>query len=133
MTIAARQLDAGREILDHQLIDRDGLLCGNVDDLELELRDDDDLPVVTAVLNGPGVLSNRMGGLLANALGELHRRLHPSLDGPARIPWRDVREVDSAVHLSVPRAALDGGAFETWCREHIVDRIPGDRHAPPPE
>ena len=40
MTIPARQLDAGREILDHQLIDRDGLFCGNVDDLELEIPED---------------------------------------------------------------------------------------------
>ena len=131
--MTARELDAGRELLDHQLIDRDGLLCGNVDDLELEVPEDGELPVVTAVLNGPGVLSNRIGGRAAEALGELHRRLHPSLDGPARIPWRDVRAIDSAVHLSVARAELEGGAFETWCREHIVDRIPGDRHAPPSE
>ena len=129
----SRQLDAGRELLDHQLIDRNGLLCGNVDDLELELSDDGDLPVVTAVLNGPGVLSNRIGGRLATALGELHRRLHPTLDGPARIPWRHVREVDSAVHLSVSRTELDGEAFEAWCADHIVDRIPGDRHVPAPE
>ena len=130
---AFRELDAGRELLDHQLIDREGLFCGNVDDLELELPEDGDLPIVTAVLNGPGVLSNRIGGRLATALGELNRRLHPTLDGPARIPWRDVREIDSAVHLSVARAELDGEAFEAWCADHIVDRIPGDRHAPAPE
>ena len=131
--ISSRQLDAGRELLDHQLIDRNGLFCGNVDDVELDLPDDGGLPVVTAVLNGPGVLSNRIGGRLARALGELHRRLHPTLDGAARIPWRHVRSIDSAVHLSVSREELDGGVFEAWCREHIVDRIPGDRHAPPPE
>ena len=131
---AFRELDAGRELLDHQLIDRDGLLCGNVDDVELELPDDaSELPVVTAVINGPGVLANRIGGRVARALGELHRRLHPTLEGAARIPWRDVRAIDSAVHLSVSREELDGGVFEAWCREHVVDRIPGDRHVPAPE
>ncbi|MFL6203781.1 MAG: hypothetical protein ACJ739_00375 [Acidimicrobiales bacterium] len=130
---AYRQLDGGRELLDHQLIDRDGLLCGNVDDIEVEITDDGELPVVTALLNGPGVLSNRIGGRLARALGELHRRLHPNLDGAARIEWRHVREIDSAVHLSVPREELDGGVFEAWCRDHIIARIPGDRHAPPAE
>jgi hypothetical protein len=128
-----RELDAGRELLDHLLIDRDGLLCGNVDDVELEIPDDGGPPVVTALLNGPGVLSNRIGGRLAEALGELHRRLHPSLDGAARIEWCHVRQIDSAVHLSVSREELDGGVFEAWCRDHIVERIPGDRHAPPPE
>jgi sporulation protein YlmC with PRC-barrel domain len=130
---AYRQLDGGRELLDHQLIDRDGMLCGNVDDLELELPDDGGLLIVTSVLSGPGVLSNRIGGRLATGLGELHRRLHPTLDGAARIPWSDVREIDSAVHLSVARTELDGHAFEAWCADHIVDRIPGDRHVPAPE
>jgi sporulation protein YlmC with PRC-barrel domain len=129
----AREIDGGRELLDHQLIDRDGLLCGNVDDVELEIPEGADLPVVTALLNGPGVLANRIGGRLASAMGELHSRLHPTLSGAARIPWRHVRTVDSAIHLSVSREVLDGGVFEAWCRDHIVDRIPGDRHVPAPE
>jgi hypothetical protein len=33
----------------------------------------------------------------------------------------------------VSREDLDGGAFEVWCREHVIDRIPGGRHAPAPD
>jgi len=129
---AARHIDAGRELLDHQLIDRDGMLCGNVDDVELEIVDGQ-LPRVTALLNGPGVLAGRIGGRVALGLGELHRRLHPTLDGQARIPISDVAEIGSAVRLNVGRDELDGGAFEVWVRDHIIARIPGDRHVPPPE
>jgi hypothetical protein len=125
-----RELDAGRELLDHQLVDRDGFLCGNVDDVEFDVPADGELPRVTALLNGPGVLATRLGGPLFRGLGELHRRLHPTLNGAAHIPMRDVTEIGSAIKLNVSRGELDGGRFELWVRDHVIRRIPGAGHAP---
>ena len=47
-------LHVGRNILDHQLLDKDGRRCGNVDDLALEGGAGEALEVV-AILSGPGV------------------------------------------------------------------------------
>jgi sporulation protein YlmC with PRC-barrel domain len=126
---AAREMDAGRELLDHQLIDVDGFFCGNVDDVELEIPDDGGLPVVVALLNGPEVLAKRLKGHVARGAGDLHRRLHPTLDGPARVPMRLVREIGSSVQLSARRDDLDGNRFEMWVRDHVISRIPAAKNA----
>ena len=64
----ARVLFAALHLLDHQLIDRDGLLAGNVDDLELSI-DEDGAAHVVALVTGPGALwqrfdRRRLGGWL---------------------------------------------------------------------
>ena len=57
---AGRVLHAALHLLDRQLRDRDGELCGKVDDLELEQADDGTW-YVTAILTGPGHLLYRLG------------------------------------------------------------------------
>jgi hypothetical protein len=126
----ARRLDAGRELLDHQLVDRDGLLCGNVDDVELEVPDDGGLPVVTALLAGPGVLAERFGGRVGHAWAELQRRLHPGDDDVGRIPMRSVTDIGSAITLSVAREDVDADRFEVWFRDKVIQRLPGADRAP---
>lgn len=125
-----RRLDGARELLDHQLIDRDGMLCGNVDDVELEVPEGAALPVVTALLAGPGVLSERIGGRVGHAWAELQRRLHPGEDDVGRIPMHAVTNIGSAVALNLRREELDSDRFELWVQDHVIDRIPGAAHAP---
>ena len=55
------RLYAGLELLDRQLRDRDGRLCGNVDDLEIERSPDTGELYVTAFVAGPGALLQRTG------------------------------------------------------------------------
>src|SRR2546426_5894659 len=45
-----RPVDAGLDLLDRQLIDPDGRMAGNVDDLELAIPTEGGRPVVTAIL-----------------------------------------------------------------------------------
>ena len=52
-------LHATLDLLDRQLRDRDGVLCGNVDDLELR-RDDDGAVYVTHLVAGGGALAYRL-------------------------------------------------------------------------
>ena len=62
--MAGRIFEAGLQLLDRQLIDKDGRHAGKVDDLELEFPDGAGPPVVAAILAGPGALSRRLDGLL---------------------------------------------------------------------
>jgi hypothetical protein len=54
----AQRLDAALELLDRQLLDRDGTPAGKVDDLELtDSGEGLKQPYVTAILTGPGALA----------------------------------------------------------------------------
>jgi hypothetical protein len=108
-------------LLDHQMIDRDGRACGNVDDLELELRDDGALHVV-AILAGPGVLAERLG---RPRLGAWLRRASGD-PGMERIPWWRVSWIDSRVRLAVQSDELATFARERWARDRFIARIPGN-------
>src|SRR4051812_25520404 len=91
------------ELLDRQILDRDGAPVGKVDDLELTV-DDDGAPYVSALLVGQQVLGRRIGGWLGRLIENTARRLEPTPDqGPIRIPYDLVVAVDSAVTLSVHR------------------------------
>jgi hypothetical protein len=131
-TSGPRTLDAALHLLDRQLVDRDERLVGNVDDLELEVPDDGGLPVIVAIVSGPGALADRIGGRLGRSWAELHRRISPG--GPAvdpdLVPFSAVTKVASAVHLDAQAEDLEANASERWVRDHIIAKIPGADHAP---
>jgi len=129
-TAGGRRMDAALRLLDHQLVDRDGRLCGKVDDLELERRDDGTL-VVTAILTGPGALGPRLPGVLGRATVAVWRRLHGDAEpGASRIPFERVAEIDSAVRLTMSRAEVPTHGLERWARENVVEKLPGAGRAP---
>ena len=53
--MTGRHLYAALHLLDRQLVDGDGHLCGNVDDLELT-ETDEGMVYVSALVSGPGAL-----------------------------------------------------------------------------
>ena len=107
-------------LLDRQLVDADGRLVGNVDDVEL----DDDLRVV-ALLSGQVVLGERMRGRLGRLLAATARRLAPEgSPEPVRIPYDLVDDVGSEIRL-VAGADRPDPPLETWLGEHLIGRIPG--------
>jgi hypothetical protein len=132
----ARVFDAALELLDRQLIDRDDKLAGNVDDVEITLPANwpdgnrEDLPTVTALLSGPGVLAERFGGRLGSGWAAFHRRLHPGTSGTGAIPIAHVRDIGSAIRLGLSRDDLESDRMEVWFRAHVVSKIPGASHAP---
>jgi hypothetical protein len=128
--MAGRKIDAGLRLLDHQILDVDGAMAGNVDDLEFTWPEGG-APYVSAILAGPGSLSRRVGGRLGAWIESVHHRLHPEAEpGPASISWGVVHEVGSAVRLSVSKEGLEVDRLERWTREHVIDRIPGSDRAP---
>jgi sporulation protein YlmC with PRC-barrel domain len=121
-------IDAGLNLLDRQIIDKDGMMAGTVDDLELTLPADGGPPVITAILAGPGALARRLGPRSGAWLESVHSRLHPSEQpGPARIPIDVVKRVAVHVEITVSRSELDVSRFEKWVREKIIAKIPGSR------
>jgi sporulation protein YlmC with PRC-barrel domain len=117
----------GFDLLDRQILDRDGEPVGKVDDVELDV-DADGTPYVAALLVGQQALGQRIGGRLGGWIAGTARRLSPDYDrGPIRIPYDLVSELNSAVNLSVHRELLPDPPLETWLRDHLIGRIPGAR------
>jgi sporulation protein YlmC with PRC-barrel domain len=108
------ELDIGLGILDHQLVDRDGRNCGNVDDLE-----------VAGVGNGePEVSEILVGGNAWRGRG-LFGRLAAALSGNAtHVPWSEVDDIGAVVTLKGTANELRlGRGDDTAAR--FVKRIPG--------
>jgi len=124
--MAGRVLYAGLQLLDRQLVDRSGRLCGKVDDLELSEPDGNGDLYVVAILCGPGALALRLG---RTCLGNwLRRMLEVSSDGPGqagRIPFQRVADIASHVRLSVDSEESPAFAVERWVRDHVITHIPG--------
>ena len=126
---SGRVLHAALHLLDRQLRDREGRLCGKVDDIELVCADDGQV-YVSAVLSGPGHLLYRMGRRRAGTwLGKLTTHIERSaLDDPGRVPWQRVSSIGSTVDLALDGHDLATFAVERWMRDHVVGHIPGSRH-----
>jgi hypothetical protein len=111
-------------LLDSQILDKSGHMCGNVDDLELTLQPGRAAPYVSAILAGPGALAHRIGGRLGAWIESVHMRLHPE-QGPARIDFECVDRVWHQVELNVRCDDVDTHRFEEWVAEHFIGKIPG--------
>jgi sporulation protein YlmC with PRC-barrel domain len=113
----SENVDLMRSVLDHEIVDADGVPCGMVDDVELT-GGAGAMLTVEALLIGPGVWTERLPWIfprLARALVGGHR---------ARVPWSEVALTGDRIKLkSTARAlGLDAGErkVERWLR-----RIPG--------
>jgi len=133
-----RVLDLHLQLLDRQVLDRDGRLVCKVDDLELAL-DARGRPYITAILVGPRALGPRLGGRLGRWVSSIAQRLSgdcvDSTGSPAptgstvpRIDFSLVTDVGDAVTLTRPVGDLHVTSLETWVDRHIIGRIPGSRH-----
>jgi sporulation protein YlmC with PRC-barrel domain len=130
---AGRVIHAGLALLDRQLVDRTGRLCGKVDDVELTEPDERGQVYVAAILTGPGALLTRTG----------HHRLGPWLrrmtrrafrvdhDDAGRVPLSRVAEIGNHVTLAIDSEEVATFAAERWTRDHFICHIPGSGYEPP--
>jgi sporulation protein YlmC with PRC-barrel domain len=101
-------LDAALHLFDRQVVDVDGMLVCNVDDLEITETSDGTM-AVTGILVGPAALWPRMSGPLRTWLGETWLRLgvqYVARDVPDYLGLDIVEEIRSAVHLTAARDGL---------------------------
>ncbi len=101
-------VDAVLQLLDRQVVDRDGLMVCKVDDVELTVAADGTWEV-TGLLAGPPALVPRFGGRLGDSLRESWRRLGLQ-QGDRLVPWRIplalVADLGSGVELLAAREGL---------------------------
>ena len=121
--------DLRLRLLDRQVVDGDGGMVCKVDDVEFA-RDDDGVPYVTALLSGSQALGPRLPGRLGRWVSAVGRRLTVYSDAePRRIAFERVTEMGSAITVDRSRDDLDIARLEDWVREHVIDPLPGSRHA----
>jgi sporulation protein YlmC with PRC-barrel domain len=120
-----KQLDLARDVLDKQVVDRDGTKMGRVDGLVLELRGDGP-PRVESIEMGFVVLARRVHPRLERWL-EWLRRWSVRKTARYRVPWSKVKEV-TIYHVRLDVEALKTPAFdwERWLRDHFVAKVPGE-------
>ncbi|WP_345762113.1 hypothetical protein [Diaminobutyricibacter sp. McL0608] len=121
--VAGRILDAQLDLLDRQIMDRDGVPVSTVDDLELTTPNDlghldpERPPVIEALLTGPILATRIFGGRLPDSRF-------------IRIPWRVVSDPGIVITVGVTADSLDASWLERWMRHHVIAHIPGGRHDP---
>jgi hypothetical protein len=106
-------LDLLREVLDHELVDVDGVSCGMVDDLEF--ADTPRGPALMALWAGPGAWGPRLPALLqwvcAHVFGVARRR----------VVWEDVADVGEVIRLRRSAGALGLASLDrkvnAWMRK----------------
>jgi len=110
-----RPLHLLREVLDHEVVDVDGVSCGMVDDLEIEWTPHG--PAVAALLLGPGAWSRRLPHWLRAPV----RRIFGS--AIVRIPWREVARISETIALRSRADAWGAGALDRSLSKWIA-RLP---------
>lgn len=112
-----KSLDLMREVLDHEIVDVDGVSCGMVDDIDFEQADGKP-PVVGYLLVSPRAWSARTPALLSWLVGLVVR-------GPVvRVPWSAVEHVTETVQLRVNAASVGLGKLDRRVGRWL-SRIPG--------
>ena len=130
--MTGREMHAVLDLLDRQLRDRDGRLCGNVDDLELAQTPEGDW-YVSAILSGRGTLARRvgwrrLGGWLEQLRSQQAAEPDREREDPGRIPMALAERVGPVIDLATSADKLASEQTERWTRDHVIDHIPGSRH-----
>jgi sporulation protein YlmC with PRC-barrel domain len=101
----AKHFDAMRELLDHELIDADGVSCGMVDDIEFTLGAGGNL-VIVALVVGPGAWEARLPALVRLIVRSIAGRQR------VRVPFAEVEKIDEVVRLKSRAAQLALGVAD---------------------
>jgi sporulation protein YlmC with PRC-barrel domain len=114
-----------RDVLDKQLIDRNGVNIGKVDSLVIELQPDQP-PRVAFIELGAIALARRLGPRVHRVVAVLATRIAGKGRTRARrIAWKKV-------HVAGPTIEYEGDAQRTvlfawqkWLTRRVINRIPG--------
>jgi sporulation protein YlmC with PRC-barrel domain len=98
-------LDLARDVLDQAILDSEGMLCGRVDDLELQIGKNGQISV-HALLVGPGAWAPRLPAL-PRFIVELFAGT-----SVVRVPWSSVERVEREVRLRCTAREAGLGAAE---------------------
>ena len=112
-------MDLVRDVLDTQLIDRNGRAMGRVDGISLECRAGKP-PRVGALLVGPSALGHRLSPRLGRWVEARERALGIDKGRPARISFEQVLDIDQAIKVDLAIGDTSLGVVEQKLRRWIV-------------
>jgi sporulation protein YlmC with PRC-barrel domain len=105
--------DLMRDLLDHELLDSEGISCGMVDDIELEGGPGTLEPV--ALLVGPGAWQTRLPALVRLLIRAVAQRER------VRVPFAEVASISEVIRLRSPATQLGLGVLDRrvgrWLRK----------------
>ena len=116
-----------RDVLDQQIIDREGHKAGKVDGIALEIRSDGP-PRVACIDAGIDVLARRFSTRIERLVQKIHRRFQGEHRKPFQVPWQKVDRVAISAHLDVDCSEYSSSRVEKWLSDHIIGKIPGNGH-----
>lgn len=117
-------MDVVRDLLDKNVVDRNGQAMGRVDAILFE--QDDGPPRITALLIGPVALASRLHPALGRLVSALERRLGIDRDRPCRIDVSDIDRIDRTIRLGITLGETRAAAVEELLRRWVL-RLPGSR------
>ncbi len=119
------RLDVGLDLLDCQILDRDGRLLGKVDDLRFDDSADGSPPELAALLIGQRAFGQRLGGRLGRWWVAVAGRMAGGAT-PVEVSVRHVSDYGPAVKLDVGAESLPGlGRAERLLGHGFIGKIPG--------
>jgi len=119
-------MQLGRDILDQQVIDRNGRPMGRVDGIVLTIRPDAPPTIARLVIGGPTPLRRISRAWARRVEGwGWRRRWGPRERDGFEVSWHQVLKVGIDVKLDVEADRTPATAWERWVRDRIVSRIPG--------
>jgi len=113
-----------RDVLDNQIIDRNGRQGGKVDGIVAELRSDGRLELV-AIECGMAELTRRLHPRLGDLVAALGRRMGIRGEETHRIPLSKVRNVGINVDVDFDATTTPIYDWEHWLRRRVFGWIPG--------
>ena len=129
MTTVRASISARIALMDKQIVDRDRLPIGRVDDAELQLPDDGGPPYITALRIGAQALGERLGGSVGGTMAAAAARLRTD-PSPAGLDVSLVEHLEPMVAVRARLADLPQIApLERWLAQRI-QRAPGAGDAP---
>jgi sporulation protein YlmC with PRC-barrel domain len=116
-------MDLVRDLLDRQVVDRNGKRLGRVDTIVLEIRDTEP-PLVKAIEIGLVTLGERIHPFVGRCARAIEVLFGVEKDRPVRVPFARILSFEPDVKVDVAASDTNVLAFEEAAR-HVVMTIPG--------
>ena len=116
-------MDLVNDMLDQQVVDRNGVELGRVDSIIFEMRDDG-APVVAAIEIGFIALAQRLHPFLGRCARALEMIAGVEANRPVRVPFSKIIDLEPDVRLDLTSSEIASLAFDQKARR-IVAAIPG--------
>ena len=113
-----------RDLLDSQVVDRDGEPLGRVDGIVMTYSADEP-PRITHFELGTQTLARRLPQPFRRALSALARRLTPRGEDPYRIEVSRIVQLGLTIKIDIDGTRSAARETERWIRDHVIARIPG--------